>query len=1038
MNKKVTRILIVAFLFLNLVSLEEVRGETRQSLLDQSFASPYNYNSNINGLYEYVSQTFTAGINETLKGVSINVIQEYPYLTKLRVSINSVENGLPTMNVLISKNLSSGGSSISEIINFPQGINVTQGVQYAIVVSYINISIGEVQGYWKGDTSNSYPGGECFDWNGSSWISCGNGYDVHFKTYVNTESMYDSIHNINSGKNYDGTIQAAIDEANPGDEIHVDSGTYYGFFDVTKPLILRGNDTGMGKPVVDAEHKPYENSITLIASGITLSGFNTTNANGYNGSGIFVFSENNTIIGNDISKSNFGILVYDHGENKIIGNNASGNGVGFYSLFSPDNTFHDNKAYENDFAIAVYYTYNNSFYTNNFSGNNCSIIFRNANNNLFYNNIFNNTNDLNIDGISFNRWNINKTPAKTVIGGPYLGGNFWAKPNGTGFSQNCTDPDRDGICNDVHQVNVSDFDYLPITYFIPDATIPASISNLTNITYAQTYINWTWDEPVDLDYYKVKIYMDGIFQKDIYKGEQFFNAAGLIPNTEHTISTLTVDTSRNINETWVNHTSSTEPDLVPPIITIASPLNITYLTTNIFLNVSANEVISIWNYSLNGATNVSFTPNTIITAPQGENNISIYAKDIAGNWNSSDVLFMVDSLAPASIIDLHNISYASDRINWTWADPSDLDFSKVMIYLDGTFKTNVTKGSQYYNAQGLNENTFYNISTHTIDTSGNINLSWVNSTARTSDYVPGIITVDDSGGADYTNIQEAINASRKGDSINVAPGTYNENVIVNKTITLIGAGADYTIVNASNPNENALNITVNNVTIHGFTLKDATGSQKAGIYLNRANYSNISNNKVWNNAIGIYLNSSYDNTIFNNYFNNTNNFMISSILFANYWNSSKTQGINIADGPYIGGNFWAYPNGTGFGQTCADINKNGICDSNYTLTLGNVDYLPLAAIPSGYGYISGTVYNSTVIPGAFVITNTSNSTTTDASGLYSLLVSPGTYSLTAAREPLYYTNSPIFVTVITGTTVVKDIELIMKPTGNITGIVRNV
>lgn len=272
----------------------------------------------------------------------------------------------------------------------------------------------------------------------------------------------------------------------------------------------------------------------------------------------------------------------------------------------------------------------------------------------------------------------------------------------------------------------------------------------------------------------------------------------------------------------------------------------------------------------------------------------------------------------------------------------------------------------------------------------------------------------------------------------MAPGTYNENVIVNKAITLIGEGADVTVVNASNPNENALNITVNNVTIHGFNLTGATGSQKAGIYLYRANYSNISNNKVWNNAIGIYLNSSYNNTIFNNYFNNTNNFMISSTLNANYWNSSKTLGINIGAGPYIGGNFWAYPKGTGFGQTCADANKNGICDSNYTLKPGNVDYLPLAAIPAGYGYISGTVYNSTVIPGAFVITNTSNSTTTDISGIYSLLVPPGTYSLTAAREPLYYTNSSIFVTVITGTTVVQDIELNMKLTGNITGTVRNV
>jgi len=976
-------------------------------------------------------------MNETLKGVSINVVSEYPHSTKLRVSINSVEDGLPTFNVLASKNLSSGNSSISEIINFPQGTPVISGVQYAIVVSYIDAPVGQLQGYWTGDINNSYNGGECRAYDGTSWNYCFQVSDVNFQTYVNTDTMYDSVHNINSGKDYDGTIQAAIDEGNPGDEIHVDSGTYYGFFDVTKPLLLRGIDTGMGKPVVDAGRN-YVDTITLRADGITISGFNATNASSYC-AGIFVISDNNTIIGNDLSENNYGVFVYYSSENKIIENNASSNGIGFTTYSSPNNTFHDNNAYENSYAIALYNTYNNSFYTNNFSGNDLSIRLSNTYYNLFYNNIFNNTDDLLIDGANMNRWNINKTPAATIIGGPYMGGNFWSKPNGTGFSQNCTDPDRDGICNSSYTLIAdTDIDYLPITYLVPDSTIPESISNLTNVTYAQTYIIWTWDESSDEDYYKVMIYFDGIFQKDIYKGEQFFNATNLVSGTEHTISTRTVDTSGNINQTWVNHTSSTESDFMPPIIVVTSPLNIIYIVTNIFINVSANEAISIWNYSLNGEPNVSLTPNTSITAPQGENNITIYAMDISGNWNSSAVLFTVDSIPPASITDLHNISYASDHINWTWADPSDLDFSKVMIYLDGTFRTNITNGSQYYNDIGLNENTIYNISTRTIDMSGNINQTWVNCTASTSDYVPVINKVDDSGSADYTSIQEAINASRNGDTITVAPGTYNENVIVNKMITLIGAGGDVTIIIASNPNENTLNITMNNVTIQGFTLKGATGSQKAGIYLYRANYSNISNNNVWNNAIGIYLNSSYNNTIFNNSFNNTNNYMISSTLFTNVWNSSKTKGINIIGGPYLGGNSWAYPNGTGFSQTCADVDKNGICDSNYTLTPGNVDDLPLAAIPAGFGYISGTVYNSTVIPGVLITTNIGNSTTTDASGVYSLLVPPGSYNLTASRGPVYYTNSSVFVITVTGTTFEQDIELIIKPTGNITGTVKNV
>ncbi|HYN44497.1 MAG TPA: NosD domain-containing protein [Candidatus Limnocylindrales bacterium] len=1019
MNTKLTRSLIVVFLFMTL-AIEEGRGETRQSLLDQSFTSPYSYNSNINGCCAYVAQTFTAGMNGTLKGVSINVISEYPHSTKLRVSINSVENGLPTMNVLVSKNLSSGNSSISEIINFPNGVSIIVGVQYAIVVSYIDPPSSIVQGYWTGDINNSYLGGECRAYNGASWNYCVQVSDVNFRTYVNTDSMYNSVHNINSNISYDGMIQAAIDEANPGDEIRVDSGTYYGYFEVTKPLILRGIDTGMGKPVVDAESTLYLDAITLSAGGIALAGFNATNASGYVGSGILVVSDNNTIIGNDVSENNFGIFVINSYDNVISANNASRNGIGITTLDSANNAIHSNNVYDNNYAISLYTSNNNRVYNNNFSENYLSINLENTDDNIFYNNLFNNTNGLVLKGVNSNRWNITKVPGTTTVEGPYLGGNFWANMNGTGFSQNCTDSDRDGICDAGYPIIGSDIDYLPITYFVPDSTIPESISNLTNITYAQTSINWTWDEPQDQDFYKVKIYLDGNFQKDVYKGENFFNATGLVPATVHIISVKSVDTSGNINETWINHTSTTRPDFEPPVITVTSPLNITYLTTSIFLNVSANEPISIWNYSLNEEQNISFTPNTIITAPQGENNIIIYAMDISGNWNSSRIIFTVDTIAPSGVIDLYNISYSRTYINWTWTDPSDPDLSMVLIYMNGVFQRNVTNGIQYYNATNLTENTLYTISTRTVDASGNMNMTWVNSSANTSPYLPMIITVDDSGGADYLKIQDAINASSDGDTIIVAPGTYIENVNVNKKVTLIGAGDDVTIVNASDPSQHVFSITINNVTVHGFTLKGAAGSQKAGIYLNQVNYCTISKNNIWQNAIGIYLDISYNNTIYNNHFNNTNNFMISGPIYGNYWNSSKTQDFNVVYGKYIGGNFWARPDGTGFGQNCTDPDRDGICNSSYSLGSGNLDYLPLA-IPTP-GYVNGTMlHNNTGISDVVVSINTSTAANTNSSGFYSFLVPTGKYILTAASEPVYQVNNTVIVTILSDTTIVRDI-----------------
>ncbi|WP_462272549.1 hypothetical protein [Methanohalophilus sp.] len=46
------------------------------------------------------------------------------------------------------------------------------------------------------------------------------------------------------------------------------------------------------------------------------------------------------------------------------------------------------------------------------------------------------------------------------------------------------------------------------------------------------------------------------------------------------------------------------------------------------------------------------------------------------------------------------------------------------------------------------------------------------------------ITVGDSGSKNYTTIQDAINAANDTDTIIVYPGTYNENVDVNKSVFL--------------------------------------------------------------------------------------------------------------------------------------------------------------------------------------------------------------------------------------------------------------
>nr|WP_230669902.1 PKD domain-containing protein [Methanosarcina barkeri] len=250
------------------------------------------------------------------------------------------------------------------------------------------------------------------------------------------------------------SIQNAVNSSSSGDIITVKPGTYTENIIVAKNDLTIRSESGNPDNTMIKAKSSGASVLLLQGNNIKITGFKTVGATRSGNAGICLSSCSNCIVeNNELLNNCYGTYLLRSKENKISKNTATNNReYGIVLGTATDNTLSGNTAFGNGRGIHVGNSDGNTFSGNTIQDNSVYGLYvcPRSDTNHIYNNYFNDNSMTIRNGIG-NTYYTKKTAGTNIVGGPYIGGNFWGKPDGTGFSNTAVDKNRDGISDSPYK-----------------------------------------------------------------------------------------------------------------------------------------------------------------------------------------------------------------------------------------------------------------------------------------------------------------------------------------------------------------------------------------------------------------------------------------------------------------------------------------------------------------------------------------------------------------------------------------------------------